>query len=134
MIFKLIAIRNWLFGFYIVEFEQNGEARAEFGQKLLSKISNELKNNSLKAVSLRELRNYRRFYHTYPQIRRSVTSESQNNPIWRTLSSKLQLIDNLETNIEKTENNKIEGLDVVILITRLSYTHFEELVKITNFK
>ena len=29
------TIRNWLVGFYIVEFEQNGEDRAQYGEQLL---------------------------------------------------------------------------------------------------
>jgi hypothetical protein len=30
---KHLTIRNWLVGFYIVEFEQNGEDRAKYGEK-----------------------------------------------------------------------------------------------------
>lgn len=28
-----LTLRNWLIGFYIVEFEQNGEERAKYGEK-----------------------------------------------------------------------------------------------------
>lgn len=34
-----ITVRNWLVGFWIVEFEQNGEDRAKYGDKLLDTIS-----------------------------------------------------------------------------------------------
>ena len=34
-----ITVRNWLVGYYIVEFEQKGEDRAEYGSKLLSKLA-----------------------------------------------------------------------------------------------
>ena len=30
-----LTLRNWLVGLYIVEFEQNGEDRARYGEKLL---------------------------------------------------------------------------------------------------
>jgi hypothetical protein len=30
-----LTLRNWLIGYYIVEFELNGEERAKYGQKLL---------------------------------------------------------------------------------------------------
>lgn len=30
-----LTIRNWLIGFHIVEFEQKGEDRAKYGEKLL---------------------------------------------------------------------------------------------------
>ena len=32
-----LVIRNWLFGWYIVEFEQGGSDRAEYGANLLKK-------------------------------------------------------------------------------------------------
>ena len=31
-------MRNWLIGYYIVEYEQNGKDRAEYGAKLLKKL------------------------------------------------------------------------------------------------
>lgn len=34
--------RNWLVGYYIVEFEQKGEDRAEYGEKILLTLSNKL--------------------------------------------------------------------------------------------
>jgi len=30
-----LVIRNWLFGWYIVEYEQKGEDRAEYGSRLI---------------------------------------------------------------------------------------------------
>ena len=30
-----LTVRNWLIGYYIVEFEQNGEDRAKYGTELL---------------------------------------------------------------------------------------------------
>lgn len=33
-----ITIRNWMIGYFIVEFEQNGEDRAAYGEKLLNKL------------------------------------------------------------------------------------------------
>ena len=35
---QLLTIRNWAIGYYIVEFEQNGKARAEYGSNLLEKL------------------------------------------------------------------------------------------------
>jgi len=33
-----LTARNWLIGYYIVEFEQRGEDRAEYGEQLLKKL------------------------------------------------------------------------------------------------
>ena len=85
-----LTIKNWLTGFYIFEFEQNGEDRAAYGENLLKNLSKTLKNKNLKAVSDRELRNYRKFYSFYPQIWRTLSSESEKNPIWRSLSSEFK--------------------------------------------
>ena len=34
-----LTIRNWLFGHYIVEYEQKGEDRAKYGVELLKKLA-----------------------------------------------------------------------------------------------
>jgi len=39
---KALIIRNWLFGWYIVEYEQNGEDRAEYGRLILPKLSEKM--------------------------------------------------------------------------------------------
>ena len=35
---QMMTIRNWLIGYYIVEYEQNGEDRAEYGTHLLETL------------------------------------------------------------------------------------------------
>ena len=37
-----LTSRNWLMGCYIVEFEQNGEDRAAYGEQLLKKLEKRL--------------------------------------------------------------------------------------------
>jgi len=41
-----LTIRNWLIGYYIVEFEQQGEDRAQYGRQLIPKLAKELKELS----------------------------------------------------------------------------------------
>ncbi|GJQ50710.1 hypothetical protein KsCSTR_01080 [Candidatus Kuenenia stuttgartiensis] len=67
-----ITIRNWLIGFYIVEYEQKGEDRATYGENLLQNLSERFDN---KGLSCRNLKLFRQFYQTYPQIRRSLTAQ-----------------------------------------------------------
>jgi len=67
-----ITLRNWLFGFYIVEFEQNGEDRAAYGQKLLQNLAETL---SIEGLSFTGLKRCRQFYNTYPQIFGMLTQE-----------------------------------------------------------
>ena len=65
-----------LIGHYIVEYEQNGEDRAEYGAKILDKLSNGLRTKNLSNVNTVELRRFRRFYKTYSYFHNSLSSNS----------------------------------------------------------
>ncbi len=56
-----LTIRNWLFGHYIVEYEQSGEDRAKYGEKLLNSLSRKLQNSGVKGVSITNLKLCRQF-------------------------------------------------------------------------
>ena len=62
--FSLTA-RNWLVGFYIVEFEQHGEDRAKYGDNLLKKLAKTLNRRGL---GERRLYEFRLTYNVYPQL------------------------------------------------------------------
>jgi len=68
-----LTFRNWLIGHYIHRYEQNGEDRANYGEHLLNNLSQNLQKHGLKRISERELRRYRLFYLSYPQIREVLT-------------------------------------------------------------
>ena len=92
---KALALRNWLIGFYIVEFEQNGEDRAKSGRYLLSSIAKEIK---IKGLTTPELSRCRQFYQVYPQILGTVSQEFElqfPKSIFGTLSQKKQTLSGL---------------------------------------
>ena len=60
-----LTARNWLVGYYIVEFEQHGEDRANYGDKLLKKLAQRLNRRGL---GERRLYEYRLTYQVYPQL------------------------------------------------------------------
>ena len=70
-----LTIRNWLFGCYIVEYEQKGEDRAKYGKKLLVKLALELKKKNFKSLSLRNLKLFRQFYFIYPSIGQTLSAQ-----------------------------------------------------------
>ncbi|MEY3500848.1 MAG: hypothetical protein RL308_2517 [Bacteroidota bacterium] len=81
----------WLIGQRIVEEEQNGEKRAEYGKKVLENLSNELISEFGKGYSVRTLREFRQFYLTFPEfisIWRTAFAES-GSEFWRTVLAKL---------------------------------------------
>jgi predicted nuclease of restriction endonuclease-like (RecB) superfamily len=72
-----LVVRNWLFGWYIVEYEQGGADRAElYGKELIKRLSEELKKLGLKGMSSTNLRKFREFYLNYKEIQQAVPVES----------------------------------------------------------
>jgi hypothetical protein len=63
-----LTLRNWFFGFYIVEFEQDGNDRATYGTKLLAEIAKAIAHYNIPNTDERELRRYRQFYLIYPKL------------------------------------------------------------------
>lgn len=57
---------NWEIGRYIVDFEQKGELKAEYGSALLSNLSRDLKINYGKGFGKSNLYLFRQFYLKYP--------------------------------------------------------------------
>ena len=83
----------WMIGKRIVEEEQEGKAKAEYGKKLLANLSRNLTHEFGKGFSYANLRNFRQFYLTYPdeEIRYTVCSKlswSHNRLIMRQESAK----------------------------------------------
>lgn len=70
-----LTLRNWLIGCYITEYELNGKDRATYGEKLLAQLAKALKGLDVARTEERELRRYRQFYQTYPQIRETLPPE-----------------------------------------------------------
>ena len=72
-----LVIRNWLFGYYIVEFEIGRDSRSElYGKQLLNRLSEQLKNSGIKGVSTTNLRYCRLFYENYLEMCQPVADES----------------------------------------------------------
>jgi hypothetical protein len=70
-----ITLRNWLIGCHIAIYELNGSDRAVYGERLLSKLSEELQKLQVSSVGKRQLYHYLKFYQTYPQIVRSLPAQ-----------------------------------------------------------
>ena len=65
---KLHVLRNWTVGCLIVEFEQHGEDRAAYGEKMLKKLCADLEAKGMTGLGLSTLKGCRTFYRLYPQI------------------------------------------------------------------
>ena len=70
-----LVVRNYLFGWYIVEYEQHGADRAEYGSQLLAKIASRLQRIGIKGSSVTRLKLYRRFYQNQKGIGPTVSDQ-----------------------------------------------------------
>ena len=59
---RSVTARAWLTGYYIVEYEQGGKARAEYGDGLLKRLATRISD---KSVTFESLKKNRRFYQTF---------------------------------------------------------------------
>jgi len=127
-----LTVRNWLIGYYIVEFEQNGEDRAAYGDKLIEKLAGKL--NHIKGIDERSLRRFRQFYMIYPHfdsaIRGTVSPELYHSPIRGTLSPELSGNQKVWTVSPQFENKLVVPANK--LISKMSYSHLELLLNIDN--
>jgi predicted nuclease of restriction endonuclease-like (RecB) superfamily len=133
-----LTLRNWFFGFYIVEYEQKGKDRAVYGENLYREIANRCKH--LKGISERNIYLFAKFYKMYPEIQQSLTvklylNDFQQNTILQSVTAKLA------TEQNQGENNKIVILqsvsgksisDIEKMLNHLSFTHIIELIKQEN--
>ncbi len=75
---RSLVVRNWLFGWYIVEYEGGGSARQElYGKELIDRLSERLRTNGVKGCSPSNLRKCREFYRVFAEIRQTVSVESR---------------------------------------------------------
>jgi len=61
-----LTIRNIVIGYYIVEYEQNGTDRAEYGANTILLLTKRLTH--IKGISKAQLYRFREFYLSYPSI------------------------------------------------------------------
>lgn len=116
-----LTLRNWLIGYRIVEFEQQGNDRAAYGERLLPALAERLSAAGLKRVDVRELRRFRLLYEVYPQIRESVTPELLASLGAEALQQALKALP-----VPKRESVAPQ------LLQRLSFTHLNELIQLPD--
>ena len=126
-----LTLRNWLIGYRIVEFEQQGNDRAAYGDRLLPALAERLSASGLKRVDVRELRHFRLLYEVYPQIRESVTPELLAGLGTVALQPPLNALLQPKRETLSPESQIVETLSPQ-LIRHLSFSHFAELSDIPD--
>lgn len=81
----------WEIGRRIVELEQRGESRAEYGKQVIERLAKDLSNRFGRGFQKSNLFQMRAFYLNYPHLGESFSPEKISPEIFQTLSGKFPL-------------------------------------------
>lgn len=123
---------NWLLGWRIVEQEQQGKARADYGKRIIEEASKILTENFGSGFSETQLRNCRKFYQMFGflQIQQALPAEFKNEvlKIQQTLSAKS--IQSPQRQSDVLNQQQVEQP----LLPQLSWSHYECLMRVSDLE
>jgi predicted nuclease of restriction endonuclease-like (RecB) superfamily len=128
-----LILRNWLIGAYLVEFEQNGEDRAEYGARVIQRVASDLKSRDIGGLGGSMLKDCRTFYRLYPQIRQPAVGELSGGgplPIRQPLIGESAALEQPSSPPGKLSTQPRPLPPAVVL--RLSWTHLLELIRLDD--
>lgn len=143
---RFATVRNYVIGFYIVEYEQHGSDRAKYGDRLLKRLAEKVNKRGINETLLT---NSRKFYLTYPQIQTYLegksatashllekfpTASGESSPISPTPSEELALISSTQSN--KSEISPMPSDKFITsadkLLSHLSFSHLVEILTVDD--
>ena len=131
-----ITFRNWVIGMYILKYQQNGEDRAKYGEKLLIKLAEKFSKTNVKGLTPAELSRCRQFYITYPSILGTVSQKSLlqqlDGAILGTVSQDLESMQARVIEDRHKINTALFSKHHNQLFSSTSFSHFVELIKISD--
>lgn len=113
---RFATIRNYIIGFYIVEYEQNGNDRAKYGDKLLKRLAERINKRGINETLLKVSR---AFYLNYPQIQSYLAGKSA--------TASHQLSDEKSATLS---HQFVTSADK--LISQLSFSHIREILTVDD--
>jgi predicted nuclease of restriction endonuclease-like (RecB) superfamily len=132
---RMQTMRNWLIGYYIIEFEQHGKDRAEYGTRLLKKLEARVNRKGLTETLFK---NSRKFYRLYPQMVENITgvispavSDKLLEPKDTTALYNTQIAENDCTEKSPTVSDEFRTTGQII-ISRLSFSHIAEIMTVDD--
>lgn len=116
----------WQIGQYIVEFEQGGSVKAEYGKRLLPKLSKDLSLAHGRGFSLSNLKRMRQFYSVFP-----IGATASHQLSWSILVELLKIDDPLERSFYEKQSI-IENWNVREFVRQKSSSLFLRLAASKN--
>ena len=120
---RMQTMRNWLIGYYIVEYEQHGKDRAEYGTQLLKKLEERVNRKGMTTTLFKWAR---KFYRLYPQMTDNLPVR-----ICATMMHQLQSVENKEDAIGASMMHQFMTPGKTI-ISHLSFTHLREIMTLDD--
>ena len=129
------VVSNWLVGWRIVEQEQQGSKRAEYGKHVIELASKALTEEFGKGYSETNIRSFRRFYLEFKdiQIQQTVSAEFKEKiiQIQQTISAES---DGGINPLPIPLNGATEKNNIQILSSQLSWSHYERLMRVSDLQ
>lgn len=113
-----LTLRNWLIGAYVHEYELRGSDRAAYGERLLTALAERLTSAPISNCNRRQLYRYLRFYRLYPELAGALSQ-----PYAALLPAGFEKVGTA---------SPLSWRDPHTLLNRLSYSHLEQLVDLTD--
>lgn len=120
---RMQTMRNWLIGYYIVEYEQHGKDRAEYGTQLLKNLEERVNRKGMTTTLFKWAR---KFYRLYPQMTDNLPVR-----ICATMMHQLQSVENKEDAIGASMMHQFMTPGKTI-ISHLSFTHLREIMTLDD--
>jgi len=125
------VVQNWEIGRMIVEEEQGGEAKAEYGKYIIKELAKKLTDEFGSSYDVSNLHRFRKFYLTFPIVDalrlQLVTPNNQLDEI-------IDAVRPQSVNIIRHALRDKSHFIYKILSTKLTWTHYRSLITVDNPK
>lgn len=112
---RIMTVRNYIIGYYIVEYEQKGCDRANYGEGLLKRLEHSVNEKGLNETLFKIARN---FYLNYPQVREYLLNTKSATP---------------SHFFGKNPTNSTEFITPAQeILTKLSFSHIREILTVDD--
>ena len=126
----------WEIGRLIVNEEQHGLVRADYGKQVLKELSEKLTSEFGKGYSVSNLKNFRQFYLVFPEVCQQSSMENSDFQIRQTLSSELSWshfcllirVENLAAREFYMKETVLQNWSVRALDRQISTLYYERII------
>jgi predicted nuclease of restriction endonuclease-like (RecB) superfamily len=125
----------WLIGKRIVEEEQNGKSRADYGERVIQEVSKALTEEFGKGFSERSIRQYRQFYQIFPvrEIARAPLAQLENDKD-KPVTIRRAVLAKSDNEIRRALLAESRQTDFSRYFSRLNWTHIQRIMRVANPK